>query len=133
MASLNQMVSAVLFNVINEDDDDDLISYVAAIYGWNTWHSCIRLIKSRGHVPWVLNYVECVVPTYKNEDFRRRFRMNPETFNTLVEQLRGVREHKSIGLEKQVLIFIKYVSSQMTLCTNLFYKLTILDMWCLNT
>jgi hypothetical protein len=36
MASLNQMVSALLFNVINEDDDDDLISYVAAIYGGNT-------------------------------------------------------------------------------------------------
>ena len=35
MASLNQMVSALL-NVINEDDDDDLISYVATINGWNT-------------------------------------------------------------------------------------------------
>jgi hypothetical protein len=32
MASLNQMVSALL-NVINEDDDDDLISYVATING----------------------------------------------------------------------------------------------------
>jgi hypothetical protein len=35
MASVNQMVSALL-NVINEDDDDDLISYIATINGWNT-------------------------------------------------------------------------------------------------
>ena len=83
------MVSALLV-CLNEDNDDDLISYVTALNVGNLAQSCIRLVKSRVHSPRVLNYEECVVPTYNNDDFRRRFRMKQETF---VEWNLGVQIH----------------------------------------
>ncbi|CAC5420384.1 unnamed protein product [Mytilus coruscus] len=56
------------------------------------------------------------ITTDSPEVFRRRVRINPTTFNRLVEELRGfTRDFRSIKLEKPVLIFIKYISSQMTL------------------
>ncbi|XP_071177496.1 putative nuclease HARBI1 [Mytilus edulis] len=110
-----QLVSTLLFDLINEDDDD-LSSQTAILNSYNITLSCIRLMKNRVRIPRVLNYADCVVSSYSPEVFRKRFRINPTTFNRLVEELRGyTRDFRSITLEKQVLIFIKYISSQMTL------------------
>ncbi|CAC5357829.1 unnamed protein product [Mytilus coruscus] len=73
-------------------------------------------MKNRAYIPQVLNYADCVVSAYSKEEFRRCFRINPTTFHRLVGELRGfIKDFRSITIVKQVLIYIKYVSSQMTL------------------
>ncbi|XP_063436630.1 putative nuclease HARBI1 [Mytilus trossulus] len=111
-----QMGLLMLQQFLDDDDDTDNLLYAAAVSGYQNLSLCyISILKKRNKIPRILNYAETVIPEYSNEEFRRRFRMNKETFLVLVEQLRGSRNYKTISLEKQVLIFLKYVSSQMTL------------------
>ena len=83
------MVSALLM-CLNEDDDDDLIQYVAALNVGNLSQSCIRIVKSRVHIPRVLWNAWSLLTKMMILD--GLFRMNHETFNALVEQLSGIWE-----------------------------------------
>lgn len=69
----------------------------------------------------VENYVETVLPLYHVDDFRQRFRIHRDTFNRLTEELTPILilgdkdGFMKIPVEKQVLIYIKYASSQQTI------------------
>ncbi|KAJ8321725.1 hypothetical protein KUTeg_000196 [Tegillarca granosa] len=68
----------------------------------------------RRNVPRVIKYLD-TVHSYNNEEFRRRFRMDPQTFELLLNRFSVYQGKSRIPMEKQLLILIKYVSSQMTL------------------
>lgn len=65
------------------------------------------------------NYVEYVMPMYSIDDFKDRFRMSKTSFDQLVAELSPVLYNRckmmKIGPEKQLLIYVKYVSSLHTL------------------
>ena len=58
-----QLVSTLLFDLINEDDEDLFISN-RNFKSYNITLSCIRLMKNRDQIPRVLNYADCVVSSY---------------------------------------------------------------------
>ncbi|KAJ8315890.1 hypothetical protein KUTeg_006566 [Tegillarca granosa] len=71
----------------------------------------------------ITNYIETVMPLYMVDDFRDRFRMDRDTFDVILEQvtprlLIGDRNCPvKISAEKQLLIYIKYLATQMTIQT----------------
>jgi hypothetical protein len=67
--------------------------------------------------------METIIPNYTNEEFRKRFRMNRESFNSLLQDLMPYKENSIVPMEKQVLIFIKYLSSQMPLLITMEFSL----------
>lgn len=79
------------------------------------------LISKRRQKARVENFVESVLPLYNHDDFRQRYRMNRSTFDKLVchlspKLLVGNKGGKmKVSVEKQLLIYIKYASSQQTL------------------
>ncbi|XP_061194770.1 putative nuclease HARBI1 [Saccostrea echinata] len=71
--------------------------------------------QRRIRIPRALNYVEEIIPKYTEEDFRRRFRMSPGTFSSLLTIFLEFKEKTIIPMEKQLLIFIRYLTTQMTI------------------
>lgn len=65
----------------------------------------------------IRGYVENVIPGYTDEDFRRMFRMKPETFEILLGHLKTLPEIQPLGhgrrdpisIEKQLLITLWYL------------------------
>ena len=106
-------MNLVLVSLIQQLVDDDL--KVAIVSHQNTMITEIMttLVQRRNKVPRMLNYVETIIPNYTNEEFRKRFRMNRESFNSLLQDLMPYKENSIMPIEKQVLIFIKYLYSQM--------------------
>jgi predicted DNA-binding protein YlxM (UPF0122 family) len=106
----------VLLDMMENHDDDDLLLAVAC--GSSTTISALQAAyceKRRDRIPRVINFVESVVSDYTKEEFRKRFRMNRTTFNALLEELMVLKAKTLIPMEKQLLIFIRYISSQITI------------------
>ncbi|XP_052788545.1 putative nuclease HARBI1 [Mya arenaria] len=65
------------------------------------------------------NYAESVMPLYSIDEFQDRFRMSRTSFDQLLAELSPILLNRykqmKIGPEKQLLIFVKYVSSLHTL------------------
>lgn len=75
--------------------------------------STLRNVKSR-----IPNYVETVYRQYSIDDFKDRFRMSRDTFERFVDVMspflmkpRGISD---ISSEKKLLVFVKYLSTQIT-------------------
>ena len=100
-------MNLVLVSLIQQLVDDDL--KVAIVSHQNTMITEIMttLVQRRNKVPRMLNYVETIIPNYTNEEFRKRFRMHRESFNSLLQDLMPYKENSIVPMEKQVLIFIK--------------------------
>lgn len=113
MAYNRNLVLVSLIQQLVDDDQDDL--KVAIVSHKNTMITEIMttLVQTRNKVPRMLIYVETIIPNYTNGEFRKRFRMNRESFNSLLQDLMPYTENIIVPMEKQVLIFIKYLSSQM--------------------
>lgn len=62
----------------------------------------------------IQNYVEGVLPYYSVDDFKDRFRISRETFDSLVEQMIPYIGKGEICVEKKLLIYVKYISTQQT-------------------
>ncbi|XP_065942736.1 putative nuclease HARBI1 [Magallana gigas] len=85
--------------------------------------STLLIKKKRQRNARITNYAEAILPMYRMVDLRDRFQMNRHTFESLVIKLapylaRGVKDGCiKINVEKQLLIYVKYVSTQITLQT----------------
>ena len=114
MAYKRNLLIASIIQQLIDDEHDNL--KVAIVSHQNTMITEIMtsLFRTRNKIPRMLNYVESVIPNYTSEEFRKRFRMNRESFNSLVQDLTPFKGNTIIPMEKQVLIFIKYLSRQMT-------------------
>lgn len=125
MAAMYTLLDLFLAN--NEDD-----SAVTAVINNNRSSTklmtffTLLLVSKRGkrrRKARIANYVETIMPLYQIDDFRQRFRMNRDTFNELTETLSPILIHgdcdgsMKIPVDKQLLIYIKYVSSQQTMQT----------------
>lgn len=79
------------------------------------------LAAKRRHIARVKNYVENVIPQYRPDDYKNRFRMSRSTFDALVLSLSpqlavGLKGGiMKVSIEKQLLIFIRYASCQQIL------------------
>ena len=94
-------------------------------------HECVNTIpllsstllnkKSRQRKARVTNRVEAILPMCRMDDFRDRFRINMHTFESLVTKLAPYLMHGDqdgsvkTTVENQLLIYVKYVSTQLTL------------------
>lgn len=64
-----------------------------------------------------LLFAEEVVPNYNHKQFRFHFRLNPGTFESILQKLHSVqvqhvhRGHQEMSLEKQLLITIWYMAN----------------------
>ncbi|XP_053394054.1 putative nuclease HARBI1 [Mercenaria mercenaria] len=65
----------------------------------------------------VMDYVDVVLPCYSIDDFKDRFRISRETFDKLVMYMNPhmirICPHQKISTEKKLLVFIKYVATQL--------------------
>lgn len=67
--------------------------------------------------PKVAEYAEEIVPRLSNKTFKAHFRVNPETFEDLLSKIYSIQDHgvrcghKSIALEKELMITIWYLSN----------------------
>jgi hypothetical protein len=73
------------------------------------------LPKQRLKIPRMLNYVEEIIPMYTEEEFRRRFRLMKATFVSILSMLLQFKGKTIFSTEKQLLIFIGYLTNQMTI------------------
>lgn len=110
-----------------ESEEDHFSTYLRLhdILHKTTMLSSTLLIKKKlQRKAHITNYAEAILPMYRIDDFRDRFRMNRHDFESLVIKLapyleRGDRDGcMKINVEKQLLIDVKYVSTQITLQTN---------------
>jgi len=81
----NRLVS--LIQQLVDDDHDDLKVAIASHQNTMITEIITTLVQTRNKVPRMLNYVETIIPNYTNEEFRKRFRMNRESFNSLLQDL----------------------------------------------
>jgi hypothetical protein len=106
-------MNLVLVSLIQQLVDDDLKVVIVSHQNTMITEIMTTLVQRRNKVPRMLNYVETIIPNYTNEEFRKRNRMNRESFNSLLQDLMPYKENSIMPMEKQVLIFIKYLYSQM--------------------
>jgi hypothetical protein len=79
-------------------------------------------------VPRVSNFAETIVPEYSSTDFRMHFRIYRATFEIILQTIaphlttNNVSGKGQIPPEKQLLLFIRYISNQESMreAANLF-------------
>lgn len=117
-------VMSDLFFETNEDDSATIACINSHASRLNSLICSLPLVQNkakRRRKAQVINYVEAVMPLYQIDDFPERFRMHRETFHEFTERFSPVLMHgnrdglMNIPVDKQLLIYIKYVSSQQTM------------------
>lgn len=109
-----------------ESEEDHFSTYLPLheILHKTTMLSSTLLIKKKRHrKARITNNAEAILPMYRMVDFRDRFWMNRHNFESLVIKLAPYFERcdrdgcMMIYVEKQLLVYVKYVSTQITLQT----------------
>jgi len=84
----------------------------------NAFEGVLAITTIRDEKSRVVNYVETVYPLYSIDDFRERFRVSRDTFDKFVIQMTPFLMTKDIArgisVEKKLLVYIKYISTQLT-------------------
>lgn len=115
-----------LLDFFLESEEDHFSTYLRLhkiLHKTTMLSSTLLIKKKRQRNARITNYAEAILPMYRMDDLRDRFQMNRHTFESLVIKLapylaRGVKDGCiKINVEKQLLIYVKYVSTQITLQT----------------
>lgn len=73
-------------------------------------------MKCNDNEQWNKPNVKKIIPKYTEEDFGRKFRMNTRTFANIL--LIFFLRKTNIALQKTVINFIGYLTTEMTVQTN---------------
>ena len=113
---------AVISEIFEENNNIDYLLPVLTNWRQNVLSSVSTIASAsiiRDRKTRIDNYVEFVMPMYSVDEFKDRFRMSRTSFNQLTAELSPVLLNRckllKIGPEKQLLIYVKYVSSLHTL------------------
>ncbi|XP_062599737.1 putative nuclease HARBI1 [Saccostrea cucullata] len=112
--------SLIINSAFLESDDkekDNEIGVLSLLQMQTSMCSALMTLvpQRRLRIPRMNNYVEEIIPKYAEEDFRRRFRMSRATFTSLLSIFLEFKDKTIISMEKQLLIFIRYLTTQMTI------------------
>ncbi|XP_061398624.1 uncharacterized protein LOC133334351, partial [Musca vetustissima] len=99
------------------DDDDEVFFQAILIREDKLFHDVLHITKKNKRNA-VKKYIECIVPTYTEEEFRRHFRVSKSLFKSLCQRLsnwdmyKKMRPDKKFSEETNILVFLWFAGHE---------------------